>query len=99
MWKYGKCLLGGLGMVLLVAQPAAANMGPTYLFVALVQGAFLLILLLLLLSAVGGAYPILLRLDPNRNQGWRIAGRLVQAVHVLSDQGELRSLFSISTSA
>jgi hypothetical protein len=83
MWKYGTCLVCGLGMVLLVAQPAAANMGPTYIIAGLLPGSVLLIMLLLLLSAVGGAYPILLHLDPNRNRGSRIAVRWMQAIAIV----------------
>jgi hypothetical protein len=65
-------LAHALVLVLLMVENAAANSGPV-----LSPGfdSILLVALLMLLSLAGGAYPILARLDPNRNRWWRIALR------------------------
>lgn len=84
MSRIGKQLPWALGLVLLTVEPAAANMwpGPGAAMV-MFFGPLLLITLLILLSTAGGAYPILARLDPNRNRWWRIALRWVGALGLI----------------
>lgn len=76
--KIIRLLAWALVLVLLLAGPAAANMGPD------LSGGLVPVLIMFLflssLSLVGGAYPILARLDPNRSRWWRTALRWVGAI-------------------
>lgn len=72
MSRFARLLPWALGFILLTAGAAAANPGPAPMQIFI---PFLLIFLLVLLSTVGGAYPILAHLDPSRNRWWRIAIR------------------------
>lgn len=70
-----------LVLVLLMVENAAANVGPAP---AAVFAPVLMVLFLIVLSLVGGAYPILQRLDPSRNRWWRIAMRWAGAILFVS---------------
>jgi len=80
MMQLGRPLAWALGLVLLTVDNAAANAGPGP---AVAFGPLLLIVLLILLSMAGGAYPILAHLEPNRNRWWRIAVRWAGAIGIM----------------